>query len=208
MERGDGHPGAGRAAAESRRDVPPGEGAAHGRVTVALLTYKASWSTPRPLTVTTSDLSGVEQGIQVLRLVPLAACDDERHRLPAAFGPDVNLGVNLGREAAAASAEGLGVLLTHCTGGVLVCPYDSTIHRVGVPIERPIQSSLALEGGQHVRPNASGRLLAEPAPRGRPRTESLGQITPWGTRAEHSQNGAHDGAMIPGGAPCPGTLGR
>jgi hypothetical protein len=185
-------------------DVLAGEGAAHGRLTVALVTDEASWSNPRSPAGTTPDRSRVEQGVQILRLVPLAARDDERHRLPAAFGPDVDLR----REAAAASAEGLRVLPTHGTGGVLVRPYDGAVHVVGVPVESPIRISLALKGGEHVSPDAGGRPSPEPAPCRRPRTELLGQITPRGARAEHPQNGTHDGAMIPGGASGPGALGR
>ncbi|MCW2573672.1 MAG: hypothetical protein JWO88_3730, partial [Frankiales bacterium] len=112
-----------------------------------------------------ADVASREERLDEARLVALAAREDERERLAAPFGSHVNLG----REAPAAPAERLVLLIADGARRVLVRPHDGVFYGVRLPVELPGRVSGALQPFQHPRPDARRCPPVEPAPSGCPR---------------------------------------
>jgi hypothetical protein len=109
----------------------PREESARRRVAVPAVAYEPYGPHARPPTPGPPHLPAREERLDVPRLVALAAREDDRERLPAAFGADVYLG----GESAPAATECLVLLAADGSGCVLVRPHYGAVHVVHRPVQ-------------------------------------------------------------------------
>ena len=83
----------------------------------------------------------------------------------------------------------------------------SAVHIVRGPVKVAGAVGVLLEGGQEPCPETRFTPAIKTAGDGAPRTIPLGEVTPWGTRAEKPQHPVDDPAVVNGRTACFRLLG-